>query len=188
ADGVKELVVQPTQIMNGFEYDDAIAEIKPYENQFTSVKYGKPLLSSAEDYKALIAAITAETKSFDDGATAMVFMGHGSEHAANSAYAKLNDELKAGGYSRYLVGTVEAEPNLDFVLAGAKALGVKRVVLSPLMIVAGDHANNDMAGEEEDSWKSVFEANGFTVAVNLQGLGEQPGVRDLFVRHVREAR
>ena len=177
ADGVRELIVQPTQVMNGFEYDDAIAEIKPYESRFKSVKYGKPLLSSAEDYKALIAAITAETKSFDDGATAMVFMGHGSEHAANGAYAKLGSELKTAGYTRYLVGTVEAKPDLDDVLAEAKSLGVKRVVLSPLMIVAGDHANNDMAGDEDDSWKSVFEANGFTVAVNLQGLGEQPGVR-----------
>jgi sirohydrochlorin cobaltochelatase len=186
-DGVRELIVQPTQIMNGFEYDDAIAEVKPFEPRFASVKYGKPLLSSEEDYKALIAAITAETKSYDDGATAMVFMGHGSEHPANIAYTNLNTELKAEGFTRYLVGTVEAKPDIADVLAGAKALGVKRAVLSPLMIVAGDHANNDMAGDEDDSWKSAFEAAGFSVAVNLQGLGEQQAVRDLFVRHVREA-
>ena len=188
ADGVRELIVQPTQIMNGFEYDDAIAEIKPFQKRFKSVKYGKPLLSAADDYKALIAAMTDETKSFDDGSTALVFMGHGSEHEANSAYSKLNAELRAAGYPRYLVGTVEAEPNLDETVAAARTLGVKRVALSPLMIVAGDHATNDMAGDEDDSWKSIFAANGFTVAVNLRGLGELPGVQALFVRHVREAR
>lgn len=187
SDGVKELIVQPTQIMNGFEYDDAVKEVKPYVQKFKSVKYGKPLLDSEADYGALIEAITAETKSFDDGNTALVFMGHGSEHPANAAYAKLNAALKSAGRANYTVGTVEAKPDVADAIAAVKALPVKRVVLSPLMIVAGDHANNDMAGSEDDSWKTLFEAEGYEVTANLHGLGEQPGIQSLFVRHVKEA-
>jgi sirohydrochlorin cobaltochelatase len=186
-DKVKELVVQPTQVMSGFEYDDAIAEIKPYERYFSSVKYGQPLLISNTDYRELISAITAETKQYDDGNTALVFMGHGTEHEANATYSRLAQALKDTGFPRYLIGTVEARPSLEDVIAEVKALGIKRVALSPLMIVAGDHANNDMAGDEDDSWKSILEADGFEVVVNLKGLGQYEGIRRLFVRHVKEA-
>jgi sirohydrochlorin cobaltochelatase len=185
--GVRELTVQPTQFISGFEYESAIAAVKSYGKNFDSIKYGRPLLSSAGDYRDLIAVLAAEAKGFDDGDTAMVYMGHGTECPANASYARLNNELQAAGLSRFAVGTVEAEPGLEDVIASVKALGLKRVLLSPLMIVAGDHANNDMAGSGSDSWKSVLEANGFNVAVNLRGLGELPGIQAMFVRHVSEA-
>ena len=186
-DGVKELVVQPTQIMNGFEYDDAIAQIKAYAAQFTSIKYGLPLLISDADYHDVITTLVNETKQYADGKTAVVFMGHGSEHSANATYTKLNAALQTAGYNYYIVGTVEAEPTIEDVVAAVKKLGVNRAVLSPLMIVAGDHANNDMAGDEDDSWKSILEAEGFQIQVNLRGLGEYPGIQALFVRHVKDA-
>jgi sirohydrochlorin cobaltochelatase len=188
AAGVRELTVQPTQFIGGFEYEGALAAVKPYAKHFDSVKYGKPLLDSAEDYRELTAALGAEAKGFGDGGTAMVFMGHGTGHPANAAYARLNDELRATGLSRFVAGAVKAEPGLDEVIAAVKALGLKRVLLSPLMIAAGDHANNDMAGGGRDSWKSVLEAEGFEVAVNLRGLGELPAIQAMFVRHMGEAR
>ncbi|MDR2551715.1 MAG: sirohydrochlorin cobaltochelatase [Treponema sp.] len=186
-DGVKEVAVQPTQVMNGFEYDDTIAEIKSYESRFSSIKYGRPLLSSDADYQEVINALTEGTKQYNDGSTAVIFMGHGTGHAANAAYGRLNDALKAAGHDHYIIGTVEAEPSIEDVAAAAKGLGVKRAVLSPLMIVAGDHATNDMAGDEDDSWKSILEADGFEVAINLRGLGEYPGIQTLFVNHAKDA-
>ncbi|MDR1105671.1 MAG: sirohydrochlorin cobaltochelatase [Treponema sp.] len=185
--GTRELTVQPTHFISGFEYEGAIAAIKAYGKNFCSIKYGRPLLSSAGDYRDLITALAAEAKGFDDGDTAMVYMGHGTEHPANASYARLNNELQAAGLSRFVVGTVEAEPGLEDVIASVKALGLKRVLLSPLMVVAGDHANNDMAGSGNDSWKNVLEASGFNVAVKLRGLGELPGIQAMFVRHVNEA-
>ncbi|MDR0589804.1 MAG: sirohydrochlorin cobaltochelatase [Spirochaetaceae bacterium] len=187
SDGVKQVVVQPTHVMSGHEYDDVIAEIKPFEKYFDRIQYSLPLLISDQDYTDIVTIITDETKQYADDNTAVVFMGHGTEHEANATYAKLNRQLQARGFSRYLIGTVEAEPTLEDVIAETRKLNVKRVVLLPLMIVAGDHANNDMAGDEEDSWKTVFESYGYEVVPVLRGLGEYPGVRDMFVRHVRSA-
>jgi sirohydrochlorin cobaltochelatase len=185
--GVTDVVVQPTLVMNGKEYDDIVAEIKPFEGKFTRIRFGQPLVISDQDYNEFITAITGETKQYDDGNTAIVFMGHGTEHEANTVYNNLNQKLKDKGFSHYFVGTVEAEPSLDDVIAEVAALEVKNVVLLPLMIVAGDHANNDMAGDEEDSWKSILESKGYTVTPVLKGLGEYPGVQQIFVRHVRDA-
>jgi sirohydrochlorin cobaltochelatase len=187
ADKVKQVVVQPTHVMSGLEYDDVIAEIKPFEKYFDSVKYSLPLLISDEDYTEVVNVITGETKQYDDDNTAIVFMGHGTEHEANATYTKLDRLLKSRDFSHYLIGTVEAEPSLEDVIAEAETLGVKRVVLLPLMIVAGDHANNDMAGDEEDSWKTVFESYGYEVVPVLRGLGQYPGIQNIFVRHVRDA-
>jgi sirohydrochlorin cobaltochelatase len=187
ADGVTEVVVQPTLVMNGKEYDDILAEIKPFADTFKRLSFGQPLLISDQDYDEFVTVITEETKQYDDGSTAVVFMGHGTEHTANAVYSRLNEKLKEKGFSRYFIGTVEAEPSLDDVIAEVSAAEVQKVVLLPLMIVAGDHATNDMAGDEEDSWKSVFEAKGFAVTPVLKGLGEYPGVQQIFVRHVREA-
>lgn len=187
ADGVKEVVIQPTHVMSGYEYDDVIAEVTPYKEKFTSFKTSEPLLISDADYDKVVSAITAETASYDADGTAIVFMGHGTEHDANATYAKLQQKLTDAGQDNYFIGTVEAEPTLEEVLALVQESGAKKVVLLPLMIVAGDHANNDMAGDEEDSWKSIFEAAGFEVECVLKGLGQNTAIQQMFVEHAAAA-
>lgn len=187
ADGVKEVVIQPTHVMPGFEYNDVVEEVKPYETMFDSMVVGQPLLSEEADYETLVKILAEETKDYNQDGTAVVWMGHGTEHEANETYTKLQDAFKTAGYENYIVGTVEAEPTLDDVIAAAKDLGAKKLVLSPLMIVAGDHANNDMAGEEEDSWKSVLTKEGFEVECVLRGMGEYAGVQQMFADHVEKA-
>jgi sirohydrochlorin cobaltochelatase len=186
-DGVREVAVQPTHVMNGFEYDEMREAIKPFEKDFAKISYGLPLLVSDADYEEVADIITAETKQYNNGDTAVVFMGHGTEHAANSAYARLDKLLKDRGLLNYSIGTVEAEPSLDDVIVQLDALGRKKVVLLPFMIVAGDHANNDMAGDEDDSWKSILQSKGYTVQPVLRGLGQYPGIQAMFVRHAGEA-
>lgn len=183
SDGVKTLVVQPTHVMSGYEYDDVAAAVESYKDKFDSVSFGAPLLTSEEDYTNLVNALTSATAEYNTEETAIVFMGHGTEHEANSAYTKLQDTFTAAGADNYFVGTVEASPTLDDVLAAVKAGGYKKVVLEPLMVVAGDHANNDMAGDEEGSWKTAFEAEGFEVECVLKGLGEMEDVQKIYVSH-----
>lgn len=184
--GVKNLVVQPTHLMDGLEYNDLIAEVNQYADAFESISIGEPLLTSDDDFKTVEEAIVADTADYDDGETAICFMGHGTEADSNGVYAKLQDMLTEDGYENYFIGTVEAEPALEDVLAKVKEGEYKRVVLQPLMIVAGDHANNDMAGAEEDSWKSIFEAEGYEVICEVKGLGEIQAIRDLIVSHTAE--
>ena len=186
-DKVKDLIIQPTLIMNGHEYDEKMETIKPFEKRFTSVRYGQPLLISDADFTETTSILIENTKQFNAEDTAVVFMGHGSDHEANEVYLKLDRILKNRGGKRYFVGTVEAEPSIEEIMGELKPLGVKRVVLLPLMIVAGDHAVNDMAGDEEDSWKSILEEKGFEVIPVLRGLGEYPEMQKIFVRHVAEA-
>ncbi len=187
ANGVKTLVIQPTHLMNGLEYTDLVNEVAQYSDAFEQVAIGQPLLTSDEDFQAVIAAITEATKEYDDGKTAICFMGHGTEAESNQVYAKMQTLLTEGGYDNYYVGTVEATPSLDDVLAAVQAGEYENVVLMPLMIVAGDHANNDMAGDEEDSWKSAFEAAGYNVECLLQGLGQLEAIQQIFVEHAQAA-
>ena len=188
ADGVTDLTVQPTHVMNGFEYDDLMEVVRANADKFDSVKVGAPLLTSDADYTNVIAAITDVTAEYDDGETAIVFMGHGTEHSSNATYAKLQSMLTEAGKTNYCIGTVEAEPSLEDVIAFAKNGGYKRVVLEPLMVVAGDHANNDMAGDEEDSWKTVLTNEGFEVVPVLRGLGEIGAIQAIYVDHVKNAK
>lgn len=185
--GVKTLVVQPTHLMDGLEYNDVMNELAEYAEEFEQVVVGNPLLTSDSDYEEVIKAITEDTKDFDDGETAIVFMGHGTEAESNKIYATMQEKLTAAGFANYFVGTVEAAPSLDDVLAAVQAGEYKKVVLQPLMIVAGDHANNDMAGDEEGAWKKTFEDAGYEVTCNLKGLGEMPIVQGLLIEHAREA-
>ncbi len=185
--GVKNLVVQPTHLMNGLEYNELVDEIANYSDAFDSVSIGEPLLTSDDDFDKVITAITDATAEYDDGETAICFMGHGTEADSNEVYAKMQELLTEKGYDNYYVGTVEATPSLDDVLALVKAGDYKRVVLRPLMIVAGDHANNDMAGDEDDSWKSAFEDAGYEVICVVNGLGELPAIQDIFVEHAQAA-
>lgn len=185
--GVKELVVQPTHLMNGLEYDELKEKIAKYESSFEKISIGEPLLTSDEDFKEVEKAITEWTSEYDDGETAICFMGHGTSAESNAVYQKMQDMLTADGYKNYFIGTVESTPSIDDVKNAVKAGNYKRVVLEPLMVVAGDHANNDMAGDEEDSWKSVFEAEGYKVECLVRGLGENEKIRQLYVNHAKKA-
>ncbi|MBR4475041.1 MAG: sirohydrochlorin cobaltochelatase [Oscillospiraceae bacterium] len=187
ANGVKTLLVQPTHLMNGFEYNDLIAELAAYADAFEKIAVGEPLLTSEEDFARVAEIIVEATKEYDDGETAICFMGHGTEAESNAVYAKMQQVLTDMGCENRFIGTVEAEPSLDDVVAAVKQGNYRKVVLEPLMIVAGDHANNDMAGDEEDSWKSVFEAEGYEVTCLLRGLGEMEAIQELFVEHARAA-
>ncbi|MBF1161873.1 MAG: sirohydrochlorin cobaltochelatase [[Eubacterium] sulci] len=188
ANGVKTLIVQPTHLMNGLEYNDLKKELDKYKDKFDKIALGEPLLTSDEDYKQVIAAITNDTKEYLDGETAICFMGHGTEAKSNKVYATMQEKLKAAGYNDYFVGTVEAKPSVDDVIAQVKESGkYKRVILQPLMVVAGDHANNDMAGNEEDSWASKFKAAGFEVKPVLKGLGQNYDIQKIYLEHVKAA-
>lgn len=188
ADGVKTLVVQPTHLMDAFEYTDLVEALKDYEDKFEKLAVAQPLLIEDADFDAVVKAITEKTASYDDGETAICFMGHGTEAESNSVYTTLQDKLTEGGYENYYIGTVEAEPSLDTVVTALKEKGsYKKVVLLPLMLVAGDHANNDMAGAEEGTWKTVFEGEGYEVECVLEGLGQIPAVCDVYVNHTQTA-
>ena len=188
ANGVKTLVVQPTHLMNGLEYNDLKKELDKYKDKFDKIALGKPLLTSDEDFKQVIAAITNDTKEYLDGETAICFMGHGTEADSNKVYATLQEKLKAAGYNDYFVGTVEAKPSVDDLIAQVKESGkYKRVILQPLMVVAGDHANNDMAGDGEDSWVSKFKAAGFEVKPVLKGLGQNYDIQKIYLEHLKAA-
>jgi len=181
------LVIQPTHVMNGEEYDEMKSIIAPFEINFVSVKYGKPLLTSSDDYADVIGAIAKDTPQLADKTCAVVFMGHGTEHFANASYSALDYRFKALGYDNAFVGTVEGYPDLDKIKTDLAKFKPKKVVLIPLMIVAGDHANNDMAGDEEDSWKTQLKKEGYEIECVLKGLGEYSGIQDMFVKHCKEA-
>lgn len=187
ANGVKTLVVQPTHLMNGLEYNDLVDEIAQYSDAFEQVSIGEPLLSSDEDFQAVAQAIVDATKEYDDGKTAICFMGHGTEAESNQIYAKMQSVLTDMGCTNYFVGTVEATPSLDDVLKLVQEGDYERVVLEPLMVVAGDHANNDMAGDDADSWKSTFEAAGYEVVPVVRGLGELEAIQKIYVQHAQAA-
>lgn len=184
---VKTLVVQPTHLMNGFEYNDIVDEVAQYSDAFEKVVFGEPLLTSDDDFKRVEQAIVDWTAVYDDGKTAICFMGHGTEAESNGIYQKMQNLLTADGYENYFVGTVEAEPSLENVIESVKNGDYERVVLEPLMVVCGDHANNDMAGDEPDSWKSAFEAEGYEVVCVMRGLGENADIQQIYVDHAQTA-
>lgn len=188
ANGVKNLLVQPTHLMNGYEYGDLVKELEGCVSDFESVRIGAPLLTTDEDFAAVAQAMVDAAAGYDDGKTAVCYMGHGSEAAANGIYARMQQHLTGSGHDNFFVGTVEAEPTAEDLVKLVKAAGYEKVVLRPMMIVAGDHANNDMAGDGEDSWKSVFTAAGFQVACEVNGLGELEAIQQLLAAHAGEAK
>ena len=187
ANGVKILVVQPTHLMDGFEYNDLRDELAGYADAFDRIELGDPLLTIDRDYDMVAETLVDATAQYDDGETAIVFMGHGTEAESNGVYAKMQTVLSEAGCENYFIGTVEAEPTVQDVLEKVQAGSYRRVVLRPMMIVAGDHANNDMAGDDPDSWKSVFEDAGYEVECVLEGLGQLPEIQQLFVKHAQAA-
>ena len=188
ANGVQEILIQPTHLMDGYEYNDVVEELKSYKDKFQKITIGKPILTTDADYDVVIKAITEATKEYDDGKTAICFMGHGTEAASNHVYADMQAKLTAAGYKNYFIGTVESTPTLEEVVEKVKAAGYTKAVLEPLMIVAGDHANNDMADPEDpESWYSLFAAKGIEVTCLLRGLGEFPAIQQLLVEHAKAA-
>jgi sirohydrochlorin cobaltochelatase len=188
AEGVNDLILQPTHVTAGFEYEKMRSQAQSYQGRFARVSLGAPLLSGEEDYVQVAAALAAAAKSYDRPDTAVVWLGHGSAHPANSVYPRLERHCRQAGGRRHFIGTVEAKPDLEAVAAAVKACGgIKKVVLLPLMIVAGEHAVQDMAGDQADSWKTAFERAGYEVECVLQGLGQYPAIRRIFVRHSLEA-
>ena len=207
ANGVKNLVVQPTHLMHGAEYDEMCEAIEAYKDQFESVSIAEPMLGEVgsdatvinADKEAVAKAITASAvadagfESLDaakEAGTAFVFMGHGTAHVAKVTYSQMQTQMQNLGYENVFIGTVEGEPeetSAEAVIEAVKAAGYTNVVLRPLMVVAGDHANNDMAGSDDDSWKTLFEAAGFTVDCQIHGLGEIADVQALYVAHTKAA-
>ena len=187
ANGVKNLVVQPTHLMNGYEYGDLVEELKSRESDFESVRIGAPLLTTDDDF-ARVAEAMVKAVDASDGKTAVCYMGHGTAADANSIYARMQKVLTDAGHANYFVGTVEAAPTAEDLVKLVKEGGYEKVVLRPMMIVAGDHANNDMAGGEADSWKSVFTAAGFQVDCQINGLGELEEIQQLLAAHAGEAK
>ena len=207
--GVKNLIIQPTHLMHGAEYDELKEAVDNYKDKFESVTIAEPLLGEVgddatvinDDKKAVAEAITAqavESSSYDsldaaeaDG-TAFVFMGHGTSHTAKVSYSQMQTQMNELGYKNVFIGTVEGEPeetSCENVIEAVKAAGYKKVVLRPLMVVAGDHANNDMAGDDDDSWKSQFEASGAfdEIDTQIEGLGRIDAIEQLYVQHTQAA-
>ena len=207
ANGVKQLVVQPTHLMHGAEYDEMCAAIDKVRDQFDSVEIAEPLLGEVGDdatvinadkeavAKAVVAAALEEsgyesTAAAKDAGVAYVLMGHGTAHVAKVTYSQMATQMAKLGYENVFVGTVEGEPeetSCEAVIEAVKNAGYTTVVLRPLMVVAGDHANNDMAGADDDSWKTMFEAAGFTVNCQISGLGRIADVQALYVAHTKAA-
>ena len=209
ANGVKNLVVQPTHLMHGAEYDEMVEAIDEYRDKFESVAIAEPMLGEVgddatvinDDKAAVATAITDEAvkvagydsmeAAAEDG-TAFVFMGHGTSHTANVTYDQMQTQMDNLGFTNAFIGTVEGKPEdtaCDAVIDKVKEAGFKKVILRPLMVVAGDHANNDMAGDDEDSWKSMFEASGDfdEVDCQIEGLGRIDAVEQLYVAHTQAA-
>ena len=188
-EGVQKVIVQPTHLMAGYEYTDVLNSLQSnYADKFEAIVLGDPLLTSDEDYSEVVEAICDATAEYNDGQTAICFMGHGTEADSNGDYTHLQQVLTDAGHTSYFVGTVEATPTFDDVVEAAQAAGFTKAVLRPLMVVAGDHANNDMADTEDpDSFASKFIAAGFEVECVVEGLGQLVAIDDIYVRHVADA-
>ena len=183
SDGFEEVLVQPTHVIPGEEYDDMVGDAMMFEDQFEKISIGTPLLYGPEDYRKVIAAVMEQFPELGER-EALVLMGHGTEHPVNAVYAALDYQFKDIGFPNVFVGTVEAYPGVETVLKHVEAFRPEKVVMLPLMVVAGDHAVNDMAGDEEDSWKSIFERAGYKVDCVLKGLGEFQAIRDIYIEHI----
>ena len=186
ADGIRDVIIQPTHVINGIENDLMKEDALAYQEHFDSIRFGAPLLTSEADSVAVVEAVAHEFSSLDEDEI-LVLMGHGTTHYANTVYAALDYRFKDMDHENIFLGTVEAYPSLDTILKAAQKKKPRSVVLAPFMIVAGDHATNDMAGANEDSWRSQFEAAGFETSCVMKGLGEYPDVRKIFVEHAKNA-
>ncbi len=187
-DGITRVVVLPTYLVDGYEYGNLEDTLKLYGNYYQQIALGKPLLSDDTDFDAVIKAMTGKTASFDDGKTAICFVGHGTRAKSNRVYAKMQMKLKHQGFNNYYIGTIKAEPSLSDVVALLEEKGCyHKVVLAPLMVSAGGHACYDMAGNKQESWKIALERKGYEVTCILEGLGQNAAIQEIYVEHTRRA-
>lgn len=186
-EGFTDVLIQPTHILNGDEYDKLMGQAAPWRERFARLAAGAPLLTALEDFQETARVLDAELGTAR-AERAVVFMGHGTGHYSNGAYTQLEYVLHDMGRGDILIGTVEGYPGFEEVLRRLEERpAIKQVLLLPLMLVAGDHAKNDLAGEEGDSWQSMLTARGYQVESRLRGLGELPGIRRIFLEHARQA-
>ena len=189
AEGVDTVIVQPTHLMDGFEYTDIKDSIeKNYKDKIAKIALGEPLLVNEADQKAVAEAIKAAMTKYEDDDTAICLMGHGTEAESNAIYATMQKVFDDLGYKNYFVATVEASPTFDDVAKAAKDAGYKKAVLRPMMVVAGDHANNDMADDSDpESFAAIMKEAGFEVKSVIEGLGQLVDVDEIYVAHVQTA-
>lgn len=187
-EGTEQVVVLPTHFMDGREYHKLVEQVQCFQNEIADIRIGSPLVreDSEEDKKEVCRALATFTQKYRDEKTAVCLMGHGTDVKANRIYARLQEIFRESGYHDLYIGTVEAYPQAEDVLRQLQKKQYSRVVLEPLMIVAGDHAIHDMAGDVEASWKSLFEKEGYEVDCVMKGMGEIEEIRDIFVRHAEE--
>lgn len=186
ADGIREVIIQPTHVINGLENEQMKTDALEFSSEFDLIRFGTPLLTTDEDSDAVINAVAEEFSSLSEREM-LVLMGHGTTHYANSIYAALDYRFKDRGHLNIFLGTVEAYPAIDTLLRIARQKKPEKIILAPFMIVAGDHALNDMSGDEETSWRSRFEAAGYPVECILKGLGQYPAIGRMFVNHIKDA-
>lgn len=185
AQGYSQVVVQPTHIINGAEYEKMLMQLSKFQGRISFLGVGLPLLSLSDDYESVCHAVMSNIKPLEKGEV-LLLMGHGSGHHADAAYAALDYRFKNLGYDDVFVGTVEGFPELEEVLPAIRKRKPDKIRLLPLMIVAGDHAINDMAGEGKDSWASILNREGYEVESVIKGLGEFSQIRDIYIRHLSQ--
>lgn len=183
ADGITDVLVQPTHVINGIENDLMKEDALAYREYFHSISFGDPLLTSVQDNEDVIHTVAKEFSYLKEDEV-LVLMGHGTTHYANSIYAALDYTFKDKGYKNIFLGTVEAYPTMESLLKMINEFKPSKIILAPFMIVAGDHAKNDMAGDDPESWYSQFKAAGYEVETVVKGLGEYPGIRKILVEHL----
>ncbi len=181
-----EVIIQPTLVMNGAEYEEIMTAVEEYEDAFDKLVVGNALLTSHDDYERVIEAVKPQIGELAED-EAVIFMGHGTHHYADATYSALDLRFKNGGMDNVYMGTVEGYPLLEDILPHLEAKGINKITLMPFMLVAGDHASNDMAGDEDDSWKVQLKKEGYAVETYLHGLGELKEVQELFVEHAETA-
>lgn len=185
-DGIREVVVQPTHILDGIENNIMKEEVLSYKESFDKIAFGTPLLADSKDESQAINAVTTEFSDLKE-TEALVFMGHGTTHQVNTAYAGLDQKFKESAHANVFIGTVEADPTIHNLIKEVTSFQPSKIYVTPFMIVAGDHAQNDLAGEDPDSWMNRLSSEGYEVTPVLKGLGEYPKIRQILVDHVQQA-
>lgn len=180
--GIKDIYIQPLLIIEGIEYEKILREARDFmkDNNDFNINIGKPLLSSDNDYENVLSGLELPKDK------AIVYMGHGSDHKTDISYEKLEKLIRNKGYENIFIATVEGEKTIEDVLADLKAKDIKEVLLKPFMLVAGDHATNDMASDDEDSWKSILEKHNIKVETEISGLGQVSAIQDIFIKHLKD--